>query len=66
MEIRDIEVGISFEDGRELWERVALGTAATVQGVQQRKNGTTFPVEVRVGVRRVSCGYDRGIRGGSI
>ncbi len=50
MEIRDIEVGISFEDGRELWERVALGTAATVQGVQQRKNGTTFPVEVRVGV----------------
>ena len=50
MEIRDIEVGISFEDTRELWDQVALGAAATVPGVQRRKNSSTFPIEVRVGV----------------
>ncbi len=49
MEVRDVEVGVSVEDSRALWGRVALGAAETVQGVQRRKDGTTFPVEVRVG-----------------
>ena len=39
MEIRDIEVGISLEDTRELWERVALGTAETRRRQRGRPAG---------------------------
>ena len=33
-----------------MWSRLKQGDVETVQGVHQRKNGSAFPVEVRIGV----------------
>ena len=32
------------------WPEIADGTPITIEGIQKRKNGSTFPVEVRVGL----------------
>jgi PAS domain S-box-containing protein len=44
----DIEVGISKEFLFELWDRRG-GDVTTLSGIYQRKDGSTFPTEIRVG-----------------
>src|ERR671910_3581906 len=50
MSVADIET--TFEPGslERLWKRIASGPPLTLEGVHRRKDGTTFPVEIRVGV----------------
>jgi PAS domain S-box-containing protein len=50
MSVADIET--SFEPGslEHLWNQIASGPPLTLEGVHRRKDGTTFPVEIRVGV----------------
>lgn len=50
MSVRDIEIG-GDKDGRgPVWPRMNEGAIVTVDGVQRRKDGMTFPVEVRLGL----------------
>ena len=46
------EVEIEFDEGSldRLWRQVFYGGPRTLEGTHRRKDGTTFPVEVRVGV----------------
>ena len=50
MTVADVEVGISSESLRGQWGRSSADAPLTLEGVHRRKDGTTFPVEVRVGV----------------
>jgi PAS domain S-box-containing protein len=47
MSLADIEVGLGRESLSQLWEREA-DNVPTHSGMQRRKDGSTFPVEVRV------------------
>ncbi|MFZ5448203.1 MAG: PAS domain S-box protein [Thermodesulfobacteriota bacterium] len=47
MAISDIEAAISPEDLQKSWERPK--SPVTIHGVHRRKDGSTFPVEVRAG-----------------
>jgi len=48
MEIFDIEThGPVREEVRQLYDSTAIGQVLKVEGVNKRKDGTTFPVEVR-------------------
>lgn len=46
MHISDIEVGVPEVELREMWEAMKPGDRETVEGRHQRKDGSTFPVEV--------------------
>jgi PAS domain S-box-containing protein len=48
MAVTDIDVKMSAERVTELLRRVVPGEPITVAGVHRRKDGSTFPVEVRV------------------
>ncbi|MBI5766949.1 MAG: PAS domain S-box protein [Verrucomicrobia bacterium] len=50
MNVGDIEVVVADPTRRELWARVLAGETVTVEGRHRRRDGTTFPVEVRVAV----------------
>lgn len=50
MSVRDIDPITSAEDIRDIWTRVSLGESVTIEGTHRRKDGTTFPVEVSVGL----------------
>jgi PAS domain S-box-containing protein len=50
MSVSDVEVGISPGSLRGMWDRIVSGPPITIEGLARRKDGTTFPVEVRVGV----------------
>jgi len=45
----DIEV-VSHEHRERFWQQVTPGHPTTFEGTQKRKDGTTFPVEVRLAV----------------
>ena len=47
MSLFDIEVGYSKEFLIDLWEKG--GDVVTLSGIYRRKDGSTFPAEVRVG-----------------
>jgi PAS domain S-box-containing protein len=47
MTVYDLEVGISPQDLQKIWEQKTK-SPFTVRGVHRRKDGSTFPVEVRV------------------
>lgn len=49
MRVTDVGMDFSPEDMAGLWDRVVPGGPVTVEGTHRRKDGTTFPVEVRVG-----------------
>jgi diguanylate cyclase (GGDEF)-like protein/PAS domain S-box-containing protein len=53
LSIQDLEAEVSGEDLIRLWSRLAPGQPVTVDGRHRRKDGTTFPVEVRVGLFEV-------------
>ena len=55
MEISDVDLEIQKEKHRHrFWEPLPSGEYITFEGVHRRKDGTTFPVEVRLG--RVDLG----------
>ncbi|MBA2443323.1 MAG: PAS domain S-box protein [Rubrobacter sp.] len=49
MSVTDVEVGITPESLAEMWGGMDLETPLTIEGTNRRKDGTTFPVEVRLG-----------------
>lgn len=49
LNVSDIEQSFSSNNIKKMWGSVVPGEAVTSEGVHQRKNGTTFPVEVRIG-----------------
>jgi PAS domain S-box-containing protein len=54
MTVFDLEVGISPQDLQKIWEQ-KTESPFTVRGVHRRKDGSTYPVEVRV-ARLISGG----------
>jgi PAS domain S-box-containing protein len=48
LSVHHIEQKLDLEGAQELWSRVRAGAARTIIGSQRRKDGTSFPVEVRV------------------
>src|SRR5215207_232128 len=50
LSVVDIEMNYAPGSLEKLWEQIASGPPRTLEGVHRRKDGSTFPVEVRVGV----------------
>ncbi|MGB3635234.1 MAG: PAS domain S-box protein [Rubrobacteraceae bacterium] len=50
MSVTDIEVDYDPGSLAEFWQEVSRGSPQTVDGFHRRKDGTTFPVEVRIGL----------------
>ena len=50
MTVSDVEVGHDPASLEGLWDEISCGTPLTLEGTHRRKDGTAFPVEVRVGV----------------
>ncbi|MDP9411630.1 MAG: PAS domain S-box protein, partial [Actinomycetota bacterium] len=50
MSITEVELDHTPEALHALWAEIASGQPRTLEGTHRRKDGTTFPVEVRVGV----------------
>ncbi|MDH4228989.1 MAG: PAS domain S-box protein [Nitrospirota bacterium] len=48
MRVPDVEVGVDPAMLGELWPHMERGEAVTLQGLHRRKDGSTFPVEVRL------------------
>ncbi len=48
--VPDLQAGISFEKLQQLWQELTPQQPRTLQGIHRRKNGSTFPVEVQVGL----------------
>jgi two-component system cell cycle sensor histidine kinase/response regulator CckA len=48
MSVRDIEVGLGPADLDRLWAAILAGRSTTLDGMQRRRDGSTFPVEVHV------------------
>ena len=62
----DIDACVTTEDSNKVRDQLVLGVPVTHEGVHRRKDGTTFPVEIRVslyesGDRRLVCGLARDI-----
>jgi formate hydrogenlyase transcriptional activator len=50
MKISDVDIEVQKKQHRpRFWERLDSGNFITFEGLQTRKSGTTFPVEVRLG-----------------
>ena len=49
LSVTDIEMDFDLTAAKEYWARLVPGDPILVQGHQRRKDGTTFPVDVRVG-----------------
>ncbi|GAB4284594.1 MAG: hypothetical protein Fur0025_15440 [Oscillatoriaceae cyanobacterium] len=50
LSVADIEDNFESERVKEKWRQLVPGVPTTIEGVQRRKDGTTFPVEIRVGL----------------
>lgn len=50
LSIADIEENFLREKIAARWQEMLEGVSITIEGVQRRKDGSTFPVEVRVGL----------------
>ena len=50
LSVADVEAGHDPASLEDLWEQVSSGATLTLEGEHRRKDGSTFPVEVRVGV----------------
>ncbi|HJU70643.1 MAG TPA: EAL domain-containing protein [Paucimonas sp.] len=53
MTMMEIDVDLSLDDLRHLQARTIEGTALAVESRHRRKNGSTFPVEIRMGPIRI-------------
>lgn len=49
MNVCDLEQAVDTAKARALWAQITPDAVRTIQGRHQRRDGTTFPVEVRVG-----------------
>lgn len=49
MRVQDVERNLTPGGFVEVWERGMEGSPVTVEGIHRRKDGSEFPVEVRVG-----------------
>jgi PAS domain S-box-containing protein len=50
LSVADVEMNYAPGSLQKLWEQITSGPPRTLAGVHRRRDGTTFPVEVRVGV----------------
>jgi formate hydrogenlyase transcriptional activator len=50
MSVADVQMEFSLERLKEVWKRMVPGVPVTLEGVHRRKDGSVFPVEVRVGL----------------
>jgi diguanylate cyclase (GGDEF)-like protein/PAS domain S-box-containing protein len=50
LSIQDIDENFITGKYQEKWGKMVSGEYQTLEGVHRRKNGTTFPVEVRIGI----------------
>ena len=50
LSISDIEMAVADEKHLAIWHRMVPGVPATFDGIHRRKDGTIFPVEVRLSV----------------
>lgn len=48
--VEDIEANFVSEKVAKKWQKMIPGVPITIQGIHRRKDGTTFPVEVRLGL----------------
>ena len=48
LSVSDVEVGQTQEQVEQLWKKMKPGVTHTLQGVHRRKDGTTFPAEIRL------------------
>jgi PAS domain S-box-containing protein len=48
LSIQDIDQEINLDKHLERWEQMVPGAPITLEGIHRRKDGTTFPVEVRL------------------
>jgi len=66
LSVQDIDQKAIIEKHAEKWPQMILGEPITLEGVDKRKDGTTFPVEIRLvafesGGRRLILGLIRNI-----
>jgi diguanylate cyclase (GGDEF)-like protein/PAS domain S-box-containing protein len=66
LSVQDIDQRVVVDKHQEKWKKMVPGEPITLEGVHKRKDGTTFPVEVRFGVlesggRRLILGLGRDI-----
>ena len=50
LNVQDIEQNFITDKHAEQWKRIVPGVPILVEGVQIRKDGTTFPAEIRIGM----------------
>jgi PAS domain S-box-containing protein len=50
MSVADVEAGYEPGSLQKLWRQIASGPPRTLEGIHRRKDGSTFPVEIRVGL----------------
>jgi PAS domain S-box-containing protein len=67
LSILDIDTGIDHEETGIVLDQLVPGVPVTAEGTHRRKDGTTFPVEIRLslyesGDRRLMCGLVRDIQ----
>lgn len=66
LSVQDIDQNFIAGKHKEKWNQMILGEPITLEGIHRRKDGTTFPVEIRLGVlesggRRLMLGLVRDI-----
>jgi diguanylate cyclase (GGDEF)-like protein/PAS domain S-box-containing protein len=52
MNMTDVEVNLSRSSLLKSWREMTTGVPLVIDGIHRRKDGTTFPVDVRVGLFR--------------
>jgi PAS domain S-box-containing protein len=50
MSVADVEADHAPGLLKKLWKRITSGPPRTLEGIHRRKDGSTFPVEIRVGL----------------
>ena len=66
LEMPDIDISVDVEENIQTLENLLPGVPITKEGIHRRKDGTTFPVEIRLslfesGERKLVCGLVRDI-----
>ncbi|MGB3511137.1 MAG: ammonium transporter [Microcoleaceae cyanobacterium] len=54
--VEDIEKNFASEEITKQWQKMIPGVPITIDGIHQRKDGKTFPVEVRLGLLKSGNG----------
>jgi len=50
LSISDIDIGINLEHLKKLWQQMAFGIPIMLEGVRRHREGSTFQVDVRLGL----------------